>query len=363
MLLLIIYVVVALGFSFLCSVAEAVILSVTSPYIALKEQEGKPSGALLRKLCDDIHSPLAAILTLNTIAHTVGAAGAGAQAAAVFGNAYVGVISAVLTLLILILSEIIPKTLGAHYWRQLAPPTAYCLKYLIKLLYPFVLMAERLTRGLAHGPTLRGFSRDEFAVMAELSAEEGALAQREKRILQNLLLLRETRVKDAMTPRTVVYSVPEETTLEALAHDLEQRRFSRIPVYRGDSEQITGFVLRSDVLLAVARGHGQETLISQRRDLPALLSSMSLSQAFDEFQRQHSHILLIVDEYGGMEGILTMEDLIETLLGLEITDESDNTTDMQRLARQLWKQRARKKNLNIDELSNATVDKQNTDKT
>ena len=349
MLLLIIYVVVALGFSFLCSIAEAVILSVTSPYIALLEQDDKPSGALLRKLTDDIHSPLAAILTLNTIAHTVGAAGAGAQAAAVFGNAYVGVISAVLTLLILIFSEIIPKTLGAHYWRKLAPATAYCLKFLIWALYPFVLMAERLTRGLAQGPTLRGFSRDEFAAMAELSAEEGALAHQEKHILQNLLLLRETHVKDAMTPRTVVFSLPEETTVADFTRELDRERFSRIPVYRGDQEQVTGFVIRSDILLAEAKGQGAETLANYRRELPALLSSMSLSQAFDEFQRQHTHILLIVDEYGGMEGILTMEDVLETLLGLEITDESDKTADMQKLAKRLWKRRAQRSKLNLDE--------------
>jgi len=340
MLLLILYVMLALGISFLCSIAEAVILSVTSPYIALLEREGKASGIVLRKLSDDIHSPLAAILTLNTIAHTVGAAGAGAQAAEVFGSAYVGVISGVLTLLILIFSEIIPKTLGAHYWKSLAPTTAYCLKFLIWVLYPFVQLAERLTRGLAQGPTLRGFSRDEFAVMAELSAEEGALAPKEKRILQNLLLLRETQARDAMTPRTVVFSLPEETTVAQYAQEYEQERFSRIPIYKGDQEQVTGFVLRTDLLLAQAQGQGSETLASFRREMPVILASMSLYQAFEELHRQQALILLIVDEYGGMEGILTLEDVLEALLGLEITDESDKTEDMQKLARLLWKRRA-----------------------
>ncbi len=352
MLLLIVYVVVALGFSFLCSIAEAVILSVTSPYIALLEQEGKSSGVLLRKLSEDIHSPLAAILTLNTIAHTVGAAGAGAQAAEVFGSTYVGVASAVLTLLILIFSEIIPKTLGAHYWKNLAPTTAYCLKFLIWALYPFVRMAERLTRGLAQGPTLRGFSRDEFAVMAELSAREGSLAHREKRILQNLLVLHETRLKDSMTPRTVVFSLPEETTVADFCREHEGKRFSRIPIYRENPDQVSGYVLRSDLLLAQAQGQGADTLANYRREIPAMLASMSLTQAFDEFQRQQSHVLLIVDEYGGMEGILTLEDVLETLLGLEITDEGDKTEDMQKLARQLWKRRAQTMNLNVDESGN-----------
>ena len=348
MLLLIIYVTVALGFSFLCSIAEAVLLSVTSPYIALLQQEGRPSGALLHKLSNNIHKPLAAILTLNTIAHTIGAAGAGAQAAAVFGSAYVGAASVVLTLLILIVSEIIPKTLGAHYWRSLAPMTAYCLKYLIWALYPFVIMAERLTRGLSEGPTLNGFSREEFAVMAELSAQEGSLAPAEKRILQNLLQLKELRVKDVMTPRTVVYSLAEETTVSQFTRELDKAQFSRIPIYRDTIDGVVGFVLRSDLLLAEAKGQGDKPLSHFRRDLPATLESLSLLQAFNEFQRQRAQIMLVVDEYGGAEGIVTLEDVFETLLGLEIVDESDRTADMQKLARRLWQRRAKQGNLNVE---------------
>lgn len=341
MLLLIVYIFVALGFSFLCSIAEAVILSVTSPYIALQEREGKASGPLLRRLTDDIHSPLAAILTLNTIAHTVGAAGAGAQATKVFGDAYLGIISAVLTLLILVFSEIIPKTLGAHYWRQLAPTTAYSLRFLIWALYPFVWMAERLTRGLAHGPNLRGFSRAEFAAMADLSSEEGSLAEREKHILQNLLQLHALPVKGAMTPRTVVFSLPEDQLIGDTIPTLAKQRFSRIPLYREDQEHITGFVLRSDILLAEARGQGQQSLSSLSRELPAVLPSTSLTQALEEFQKRQTHMMLVVDEYGGLAGILTLEDLLETLLGLEITDESDSIKDMQKLARNLHKRKRR----------------------
>lgn len=172
MLLLFLYVMIALGFSFLCSIAEAVLLSVTTPYITLLQQQGNKAGELLGQLKADINSPLAAILTLNTVAHTIGAAGAGAQAASVFGSAYVGVASAVLTLLILVFSEIIPKTLGAHYWKQLAPLTAYALLGLVRLLYPFVKLSEVLTRGLTHGPGLTGFNREELSAMAELSASE-----------------------------------------------------------------------------------------------------------------------------------------------------------------------------------------------
>lgn len=349
MLLLISYVLVALVFSFLCSVAEAVLLSVTSGHIALLEQEQRAAGRLLRKLKDDINKPLAAILTLNTIAHTIGAAGAGAQAAAVFGNHYVGIASAILTLLILVFSEIIPKTLGAHYWRQLASPTAYSLRLLVWLLYPFVKLSELLTRGMTEQPPLKGFSRKEFVAMAALSAHEQQLEEREALILQNLFLLRETRLRDAMTPRPVVITVPEEISVDTFYREHNNGRFSRLPLYRHDKENITGFVLRSDILAAYAQGQLSRPISDFRRDIPVLLASMSLSQAFDECMLARAHILLVVDEYGGMEGILTLEDLIESLLGWEIVDESDKSTDMQKLARRLWRRRADKLGLALDD--------------
>ncbi|MDH5445695.1 MAG: CNNM domain-containing protein [Gammaproteobacteria bacterium] len=346
MTLLITYVTIALLFSFLCSVAEAVILSVSPAHIALLEKDGKPSGKLLRQMKEDINKPLAAILTLNTITHTMGAAGAGAQAAIVFGNAYVGAASAVLTLLILIFSEIIPKTLGAHYWRGLAPITAFGLRGLVWVLYPFVKVSEWMTKGLTHGPTLSGFSREEFAAMAELSEKEGELAQKETMILKNLLLLRETRVHDAMTPRTVVFSLPETLRIEEFFHKYDHVRFSRIPIYKNSQEQITGFVLRADLLLAQARGNTDTPLSNYCRSMPALLDSMSLSQAFDELMRQRAHIVMAVDEYGGLSGILTLEDLLETLLGLEIVDEGDKAEDMQKLAQRL--RRKRLKDMGVD---------------
>jgi CBS domain containing-hemolysin-like protein len=347
MFLLITYVLVALGFSFLCSIAEAVLLSVTNTHIALMEKEQKSTGRLLRRLKDDVHKPLAAILTLNTIAHTIGAVGAGAQAVTVFGSAYVGIASAVLTLLILIFSEIIPKTLGAHYWRQMAPVTAYVLKYLIILLYPFVKLSDWLTGGL-HGPTLSGFSREEFSVMADLSSKEGQIAEQESHILKNLLLLRETRVTDAMTPRTVIFSLSQMITVEEFFHKYDHASFSRVPIYSDEQENISGFVFRSDLLLAKARGNGDSILSNYRRDITAVPGSMSLSQVFNELLRLRVHLMLVVDEYGGVEGIITLEDVLETLLGIEIVDEKDNAVDMQKEARRLWKRRAGKMGFKID---------------
>jgi CBS domain containing-hemolysin-like protein len=349
MLLLVTYVIIALGFSFLCSIAEAVILSVTTPYITLMQQRGRRAGILLTALKQDLNSTLAAILTLNTIAHTVGAAGAGAQAAKVFGNAYVGVASGVLTLLILVFSEIIPKSLGAHYWKQLAPATAYALRGLIWILYPFVKLSELLTRGLTHGPGLTGFNREELAAMAELSAEEGQLEQQETMILKNLLRLRDSRVTDAMTPRTVIFSLPENISVEEFFWKYGSERFSRIPIYGEEPGHLNGFVLRSDLLLAQARGNTDTRLSTYRREISALPVSSTLSQAFDEFLRQRAHIMIIVDEYGGIAGILTLEDILETLLGLEIVDEGDANTDMQKLARRLWKKRARAMGLEIED--------------
>ena len=340
--LLITYVLIALVFSFLCSIAEAVLLSITSAYIALLEKQKKPSGKLLRQLKSEINKPLAAILTLNTIAHTMGAAGAGAQVAVVFGNAYLGIASAILTLLILFLSEIIPKTLGAHHWRSLAPATAYGLKFLILILYPFVKLTERMTRGLTEGEKFDGFSRQEFSVMADVSAQEGQLAQRESEVLKNLFLLRETHVKDVMTPRTVVVSLSEHSTVAEFFRDNEQVKFSRIPVFNDEPDHLEGFVLRSDLLLAQAKGLTGNTLRDYRRKMPVLHTVLTLAQAFNEMLRVRAHIVQVVDEFGSLAGILTMEDLIEALLGLEIVDESDEVVDMQEQAIRLWKKRASK---------------------
>ena len=334
MILLFTYVFIAVGFSFLCSIAEAVLLSTTTSYIVNAEKTEKAYGPVLRKLKDDINSPLAVILTLNTIAHTMGAAGAGAQAAAVFGNVYLGVFSGVLTLVILIFSEIIPKALGAHYWRKLAPATAYTLNFLIRVLYPFVVLSNRLTRGLTDEPTLQGFTRQEFSAMAELGEQEGQLEKQESRVLQNLFRLRDANVRSAMTPRPVVFTMPENSRIIELLDKKSRRKFSRIPIY-ADGERITGFVLRDDLLVAQTEGKSDTPLSDYRRELKAIPDSLSLLQTFEELIRTSTHILLVVDEYGDTQGIITLEDILESLLGLEIVDESDTVEDMQILAMRL----------------------------
>ncbi|WP_395345286.1 CNNM domain-containing protein [Ningiella sp. W23] len=343
MILLLIYVFIALGFSFLCSIAEAVILSVSQAYISLLEKEGRPSGKLLSSLTTDINKPLAAILTLNTIAHTMGAAGAGAQAAKVFGDAYLGLISAVLTLLILVFSEIIPKTLGATFWRPLAPVTAYFLKYLIIALYPFVKMSQKLTSGFTEDSPLKGLSRSELLAMAELSGKEGQLAQQEANFLQNLLSLHELKIKDAMTHRTVVFSLPDHTKVSDFVSEHQNNPFSRIPVYENDhSEQITGYVMRTDILIAAANGEGDKPLSDYVKSMVTLLGDMPLAATFDHFVNSRVHVLLVVDEYGGLEGILTLEDLLESLLGVEIVDEQDTTVSMKQLAKVMWRRREKR---------------------
>ena len=348
MLLLITYVVVAIGFSFACSIMEAVLLSVSDAHVALLEKKGKQSGKLLRRLKDDVSKPLAAILTLNTIAHTIGAAGAGAQAAEVFGNNWVGLASAILTLLILVFSEIIPKTLGAHYWKQLSAATAYTLKYLIVVLYPFVRLSDALTRQLIDEPTLSGFSREEFAAMAELSSRHGKIGAQESRFLKNLLKYKNAQVRNVMTPRTVIFSLSADSTVEQYYHQHDKVTFSRIPIFDGEPDNIVDYVFRSDLFLAQARGNGERPLGDYGRDLHSLLETSSISQALNELLAKRVHMMLVVDEYGSVVGLLTLEDILEAMLGLEIVDEKDQAGDMRKLAKKLWLKKAKSKGLDIE---------------
>ncbi|MDP7592217.1 MAG: hemolysin family protein [Litorilituus sp.] len=347
MTLLLLYVFVAIAFSFLCSILEAVLLSVNSAHTSLLINEGKAAGKLLKQWQQDIDKPLVAILTLNTIAHTIGAAGAGAQASAVFGSVYVGVFSAILTLLILIFSEIIPKMIGARYWRQLSCFTAYTLKYMIWFLFPFIKLAEVLTSRFKSDKTLAGFSREEFAAMADLSSEEGQLEVQESHFLKSLLLLRKMRVRDAMTPRPVIFSLSETLLVEEYFHKYDQVHFSRIPVYRGDVENIIGYVFRSDLLLAKARDNGQRELSNYIHFISPVLENMPIQNVFNKLLKDRTHIMLVINEYGSLQGIITLEDVIETALGLEIVDEKDKAVDMQHEARRLWKKRAKNKGIDI----------------
>ncbi|WP_262691797.1 CNNM domain-containing protein [Kordiimonas aestuarii] len=350
MLLLIFYLLLAICVSFLCSVAEAVLLSVRPAYVTALEKKRRKGAKALRQLRENLDRPLAAILILNTIAHTVGAAGVGAQAAQVFGSQYIAVTSAVLTLLILILSEIIPKTLGATFWQGLAPYVAISLLWVMRALYPLVWMSEKLTRLIArrdiHAFT---FSRDEMTAMAQIGAEEGLLDEKELKIVRNLMRLHRFQVKDIMSPRAVIFVQPESRTVEDFFADHADNPFSRIPVYEENTDEITGYVLKQDLFIAQARDQFSRTLAEFRRDLPAIPDTITASHAYDRLMRDRSHIMLVVDEYGATRGLLTLEDVVETLVGLEITDELDTETDMQKLARRRWHERMKKLGIDTSE--------------
>lgn len=336
MVLLILYVVLAVGFSFLCSVAEAVLLSVTPAYVHDLEQKGKRAGPVLAGLKAQINSPLAVILTLNTIAHTMGAAGAGAQAAVVFGSHAVGIFSGVLTLAILVLSEIIPKAIGASYWRALAPSVGFVLASLVKVLYPFVVIANKLTEKITHGEGLDGFNRAEFIALADLGARQGDLHEQETALLKNIVNLRELPVRSVMTPKTVVFQLPLNTSVTQFFNDYSNKEFSRIPIF-DENKKVTGFVLKSELLIAHAEGQTITELRSFQRPLPAVVDACSVLAALQEFIQENLQIALVVNEYGEMQGIITLEDILEALLGTQIVDESDRVNNLQQLARKLAK--------------------------
>jgi len=336
--LLVVYIALAIGVSFLCSIMEAVLLSVSPAYIGALEATKPDVAERLRELKSDVDRPLAAILTLNTVAHTIGAAGAGAEAAAYFGNGAIGVFSALLTLGILVLSEIIPKTLGAVYWRGLAPLVSRLLKPLIYLLYPLVIMSQWFAKLLTRGEKSGDVSREEMAALADIGAEEGVFRDGEARLFKSLLRFESLRVSDVMTPRTVVVAFPETATVQDLME--AKRPFSRYPVYAENRDDITGYVLLSDALALVADDAHGTPLEDVRRDLVAVPESRSLLELFEDLVEGREHIALVIDEYGGTAGIATMEDVIETLIGLEITDETDMNEDMQALARDRWRARA-----------------------
>ncbi len=351
--LLFVYVALAIGVSFLCSIMEAVLLSVTPAYIGALEPTKPQAAARLRELKDDVDRPLAAILTLNTVAHTIGAAGAGAQAAAYFGSGAIGVFSGILTLAILVLSEIIPKTLGAVFWRGLAPLVARMLKPLIYLLYPLVVMSQWFARLLTRGREKSDVSREELAALADIGAEEGVFGAREAGLFKSLLRFESLAASDVMTPRTVMVAFPEDATAQEVME--ASRPFSRYPVFSEGRDHITGYVLLSDALTSVADDAHTTPLSELRRDLLTVPEGQSVLDVFERLLEDREHIALVVDQYGGTAGIVTMEDIIETLLGLEITDETDETDDMQALARDRWRARASRLGLVDEEERDATI--------
>ena len=341
MALLLLYVALALGVSFLCSVMEAVLLSVTPSYVAALEREGSAVGERLHRLKSDIDRPLAAILSLNTVAHTVGAAGAGAQATVVFGDAYTGIFAGVLTLLILIFSEIIPKTLGAGYWRTLTPVVVRILVPTIVVMWPLVKLSQGITYLMSSEDSGTSFSREEFTALAEIGEEEGVFEEKESRILRNLFRFNSLRVQDVMTPRTVVFDLPKDKTVGEVVSEYDEFRFSRIPVYDRKRDDVTGYILKDELLLRAAQEELNGTLEDLSREILVVHETLPLPELLERLLDRLEHIALVVDEYGGMAGVVTMEDVVETLLGMEIVDEADSVEDMQTLARQQWFKRAR----------------------
>jgi CBS domain containing-hemolysin-like protein len=338
--LLIAYILLALIFSFLCSVAEAVLLSITPSYIAGLRETNPNRASLLRKLKhDNVDQSLAAILTLNTIAHTVGAIGSGAKATLVFGSAWFGLFSAVMTLLILFLSEIIPKTIGAVFWRKLVGPTATFIRSLIVILYPLIWVSEALTKVISGGKKAHVFNREEFIAMASVGQRAGEIDDTESRIIQNLFHLKALKTKDIMTPRTVIMGMQQDQSVKQVLD--AQPPYSRLPVYSSDLDNITGFVMKDDILLTLAQSKSETQLHTLKRELLAVPDEMPLAQLLEFFLNQRQQVALVVNEYGGTAGLVSLEDLIETLLGIEIVDETDRVEDLQALARQQWTKRAK----------------------
>jgi CBS domain containing-hemolysin-like protein len=345
--LLILFFCISIVFSFLCSMWEAVLLSITPTFASIKMQEGSAVGRMIKHFKDNIDQPLAAILTLNTIAHTVGAIGVGAQATKIWAQSNPWItgfaVPAAMTLAILILSEIIPKTIGANHWERLSPFTVYSLRIVIFALLPLVRLSQLITRMLKRDQSKSVFTRTEFAALAEIGAEQGVFARDESEIINNLLRFHEVLARDIMTPRTVVKAVSEEMTLGDFHAANPNLRFSRIPVFERDSkDQITGYVLKDEVLSRLIEPDGGDSLVREiKREILAVSEVFPIPDLFTRFIQERQHIALVVDEFGGTSGIVTMEDVIETLLGFEIVDELDGTTDMQVLARKNWERRAR----------------------
>jgi len=340
--LLITYILMALVFSFLCSVAEAALLSITPSYIVELRGRKPKLAVLLKKLKqDNVDQSLAAILTLNTIAHTVGAIGSGSKATVVFGSAWFGLFSALMTLMILFLSEIIPKTIGAVYWRSLAGSTAIFVQFLIWSLFPLIWISESLTRLIARGKTSYIFSREEFIAMADIGEQSGKIDKRESKIIKNLFRFDFLTSSDIMTPRTVISSLPQDMTVAETLDAKPPVTFSRLPLYQTDLDHITGFILRNDLLLFMARDRGEVIIETLKREIKTVPGNMSLSSLLEFFLEQRQHIAIVIDEYGGTKGLVTIEDVIETLVGMEIVDEMDQVEDMQALARRQWEKRAK----------------------
>jgi CBS domain containing-hemolysin-like protein len=333
MTLLVLYAALALGVSFICSLLEASLLSLPRSHIESLVEQGSHAGRAMQRLKENIDRPLAAILTLNTVAHTVGAAGVGAQAAALFGSGAVGVASAIMTLAILILSEIIPKTMGAVHAKSLVGITAWLTRGMIVVCYPIIVVLEWVHRLITYQRHGLRTSRMELLATIRLAREGGSLDDREHRIMTNLLALSRVRLSEILTPRTVMFTLPAEMTVGEALREHPSIRFARIPIHVESADDIKGYVTRYEIHKAAAEERAELPLRHMQRSILALPEQASVADASEQMLDKGEHMAIVVDEYGGVEGIITLEDVLETLLGQEIIDETDPVADMQVLAR------------------------------
>ena len=333
----------AIAVSALCSVLEAALYSVPGSHLEVLQKKGLKAGHTLQELKSNISRPIIAILTLNTIANTMGAAVAGASAAVVFGDAYLGWFSAAFTLVILIFSEILPKTIGVAYSRKLAPWIALPLKVMVKLLSPAIWFCQFLTR-LIPGPTETSLaSAEEVRAIAALGLRSGSIDLQEEKVIVNILELKNKAVIDAMTPRPVTFILDGSLTVgEAKEHHEAWESHSRVPVYRKTPDNVTGIVLRKDLMLAAMSDRNAASLESLASPVHFVPETAPLSRVLLDFFEKHQHLFVVVDEYGSFTGVISLEDVIEEIMGREIMDESDQIRDMRALAKSRRKERAKK---------------------
>lgn len=331
--LILLYFLGALSLSFLCSVLEAVLLSTPMSYISMKENQGSKTATLMKLYKNNVDRPVGAILSLNTIAHTIGSAGVGAESIKIFGEQYFGLISAILTLLILVLSEIIPKTIGASYWRSLAMPSTRIIRVLILITYPLVLLSELITKVFTPRGNQASMSREEVSAMVDVGTTEGIFRESESKLIKSCIALSGVKARQIMTPSIVVESACQDLTVK----DFQAKQswsFSRIPVYAGDKDYITGYVLKDAVLKLLSEDQFHVKLSDLKRPILTFREEESVFQIWEKMLEKREHISVIIDEYGGLRGLVTMEDIIETMTGVEIVDEDDVAVDMQALAKE-----------------------------
>lgn len=324
--------VLSLAVSFLCSLAESVLLTVRASFVALMIKSGHKSGRIFKKLKDNIDRPLSAILTLNTIANTAGATIVGAQVQKIYGEISLTAVSFGLTFLFLVCSEIIPKTIGASQWRRLAPSVAYIIRAMIWATYPVVLAVEFFSKKITENSIYPRMTREEFIVVAEMGHVEGVLLEKEAHVIKNLLHLNNVPVSDVMTPYSVVFMLPAEKSVADVITDVQKSFFSRIPVYEKSKDNVLGMVLRTRLLQVFGDSPGEAAVGSLVMPIHTILENESVAVCLDLFIKRHEHLFLVKNRQGKMVGVITLEDTIETLLGVEIVDEKDHVVDMHKLA-------------------------------